>query len=121
MADDDGKVNRRAMEKHVKARLKERQGAPKTPFEILAEREGRELIYSDTELDEWKWEYNKNARLLCAVGKRNTGKTVLATNFCYAYRDLYPYGVVFTNTKHNNCKWHAATRQMHPARRSGRP
>lgn len=64
---------------------------------------GREILYEDTELPEWDIaEYKQDARLIVILGKRNTGKTVLALNFCFHHRAVYPYALIITATKFNN-------------------
>lgn len=73
-----------------------------TENEEIALAAGREIIFGDTVLDEWDMaKYEKSARLIIVLGKRNTGKTVWALNFVYAQRHIYPVGIIITKTAFN--------------------
>lgn len=83
------------------------QRAP-TINEVIAAEAGREIIRGTTELDEWDIKkYHEDARLFIILGKRNTGKTVMALNWCFHHRSIYPYALVITKTKFNGFwqKW----------------
>lgn len=64
---------------------------------------GYEILTAETELEEFDISdcYDKAARLIIILGKRNTGKTVIALNWCYNNRDVYPGGLVVTSTAFN--------------------
>lgn len=92
-------------ETNVSRRLAGDRSAPRryTMNEEIALRSGQQIIWADTELQEWDMaEYKKDSRLFLILGKRNTGKTVFALNWCYQNRNLYPYGMVITATKFNH-------------------
>lgn len=70
--------------------------------EEIALAAGREIIFGETPLDEYDiGKYEKSARLIIILGKRNTGKTVWALNFVYHHRHIYPVGIIITKTAFN--------------------
>jgi hypothetical protein len=73
-----------------------------------AELSGRELMFAETQVREWNWEemmekdlYELIDHLYLLIGKTRTGKTWWTRDFLYHMKDLFPYGWIFSHTKHN--------------------
>ncbi len=76
---------------------------------------GMELMYADTKPQEWDFEakmkemdkegqsfiYKMIDRMYFIFGKTGTGKTWYVRDFLYNFRGLFPYGWIFSHTKHN--------------------
>lgn len=69
---------------------------------------GREIMFADSEPQEWDWKKKLDedthkviGKLYCIVGKTETGKSFWIRNFLYEARNLFSLVVVMSHTKFN--------------------
>lgn len=74
----------------------------------VAELCGMELMYADTPLQKWSFPkmmekdlYELIPHMYFIHGKTRTGKSFWTRDFLYHFRNIFPYGWIFSHTKHN--------------------